>query len=316
MDQTIDGFRNDVFDHALRVLYLQRNQLQGRFVFWENGQRVVAPWERDPELWANRIPQSVIKNEPFPIVVAHVGITKKATIDVLPPLNEEAMKCERTFTSLDKIQPQKAKVVVTDNLKDFKSVVTQLSTVVKEGQVVVANMSSNEQKNELDSFKRILFGKENSQNKEGVLKESLDEFKLYKNVSTLFGRTAPNTRGEVRLDPLHKPIKRLIDQATDQSIQRKSQSYQIKMVGMKDRSTNTREEAKSKTHCFSSVVTRFNNLFEKGRSAPAKNETTKQTNPEKVRMATLLTDFRPIKFGKNLGMYQKTTYQHKTMSDR
>ncbi|MDB7102039.1 hypothetical protein [Enterococcus mundtii] len=316
MDQTIDGFRNDVFDHALRVLYLQRNQLQGRFVFWENGQRVVAPWERDPELWANRIPQSVIKNEPFPIVVAHVGITKKATIDVLPPLNEEAKKCERTFTSLDKIQPQKAKVVVTDNLKDFKSVVTQLSTVVKEGQVVVANMSSNEQKNELDSFKRILFGKENSQNKEGVLKESLDEFKLYKNVSTLFGRTAPNTRGEVRLDPLHKPIKRLIDQATDQSIQRKSQSYQIKMVGMKDRSTNTREEAKSKTHCFSSVVTRFNNLFEKGRSAPAKNETTKQTNPEKVRMATLLTDFRPIKFGKNLGMYQKTTYQHKTMSDR
>lgn len=316
MDQTIDGFRNEVFDHALRVLYLQRKQLQGRLFFWENGQRVVAPWERDPELWANRIPQSVIKNEPFPIEVAHVGITKKATIDVLPPLNEEAKKCERTFTSLDKIEPQKAKVVVTDNLKDFKSVVTQLSTVVKEGQVVVTNMSSNEQKNELDSFKRSLFGKETSQNKEGVLKESLDEFKLYKNVSTLFGRTAPNTRGEVRLDPLHKPIKRLIDQATDQSIQRKSQSYQIKMVGMKDRSTNTREEAKSKTHCFSSVVTRFNNLFEKGRIAPAKNETTKQTNPEKVRMATLLTDFRPIKFGKNLGMYQKTTYQHKTMSDR
>lgn len=316
MDQTIDGFRNEVFDHALRVLYLQRNQLQGRLVFLENGQRVVAPWERDPELWANRIPQSVIKNEPFPIEVAHIGITKKATIDVLPPLNEEAKKCERTFTSLDKIQPQKAKVVVTDNHKDFKSVVTQLSTVVKEGQVVVANMSSNEQKNELDSFKRSLFGKETSQNKEGVLKESLDEFKLYKNVSTLFGRTAPNTRGEVRLDPLHKPIKRLIDQATDQSIQRKSQSYQIRMVGMKDRSTDTREEAKSKTHCFSSVVTRFNNLFEKGRSAPAKNETTKQTNPEKVRIATLLTDFRPIKFGKNLGMHQKTTYQHKTMSDR
>jgi len=131
-------------------------------------------------------------------------------------------------------------------------------------------MSSNEQKNELDSFKRILFGKENSQNKEGVLKESLDEFKLYKNVSTLFGRTAPNTRGEVRLDPLHKPIKRLIDQATDQSIQRKSQSYQIKMVGMKDRSTNTREEAKSKTHCFSSVVTRFIIYLKKGEALQQK----------------------------------------------
>ncbi|MDY4306581.1 hypothetical protein SNF32_01255 [Enterococcus mundtii] len=37
MDQTIDGFRNDVFDHALRVLYLQRNQLQGRLVFGKMG---------------------------------------------------------------------------------------------------------------------------------------------------------------------------------------------------------------------------------------------------------------------------------------
>lgn len=316
MDQTIDGFRNEVFDHALRVLYLQRNQLQGRLVFWENGQRAVAPWERDPELWANRVPKSVIKNEHFPIEDLHIGVTKKATIDVLLPLNEETKKCERTFTSLDQIEPQKAKVVVTDNLKDFKRVVTQLTTVVKKGQVVVAKMRSNEQKNELDSFKSSLFGKETSQNKESVIEESLDELKLYKNVSTLFGRIAPDIRGEVRLDPLHKPIKRLIDQATDQSIQRKSQSYQIKVVGMNDRSTNTREEAKSKTHCFSSIVTRFNNLFEKGRSTPAENETTKQINSEKVRMATSLTDFRQTRFGKNLGMHQKTTYQHKKMSER
>ncbi|BAO05741.1 hypothetical protein ABVF54_14090 [Enterococcus mundtii] len=286
-------------------------------VFWENEQRVVAPWERDPELWANRVPKSVIKNEHFPIEDLHIGVTKKATIDVLLPLNEETKKCERTFTSLDQIEPQKAKVVVTDNLKDFKRVVTQLTTVVKKGQVVVAKMRSNEQKNELDSFKSSLFGKETSQNKESVIEESLDELKLYKNVSTLFGRIAPNIRGEVRLDPLHKPIKRLIDQATDQSIQRKSQSYQIKVVGMNDRSTNTREEVKSKTHCFSSIVTRFNNLFEKGRSTPAeKNETTKQINSEKVRMATLLTDFRQTRFGKNLGMHQKTTYQHKKMSER
>lgn len=316
MDQTIDGFRNEVFDHALRVLYLQRNHLQGRFVFWENGQRVVAPWERDPELWANRIPQSVIKNEPFPIEVAHIGITKKATIDVLLPLNEETKKYERTFTSLDKIQPQKAKVVVTDNHKDFKSVVTQLSTVVKEGQVVVANMSSNEQKNELDSFKRSFFGKENSQNKEGVIKESLDEFKLYKNVSTLFGRTAPNTRGEVRLDPLHKPIKRLIDQATNQTIQRKSQSNQIRMAGMNGRSTNTNENARSNNNRFSNVVTRFNHLFEKGESNPEQNRTNKKTNTKKVRLATLLTCFRPTKFGKKLMVHQTTKYQHKTMSER
>lgn len=316
MDQTIDGFRNEVFDHALRVLYLQRNKLQGRLVFWENEQRVVAPWERDPELWANRVPKSVIKNEHFPIEDLHIGVTKKATIDVLLPLNEETKKCERTFTSLDQIEPQKAKVVVTDDLKDFKRVVTQLTTVVKKGQVVVAKIRSNEQKNELDSFKSSLFGKETSQNKESVIEESLDELKLYKNVSTLFGRIAPNIRGEVRLDPLHKPIKRLIDQATDQSIQRKSQSYQIKVVGMNDRSTNTREEVKSKTHCFSSIVTRFNNLFEKGRSTPAENETTKQINSEKVRMATLLTDFRQTRFGKNLGMHQKTTYQHKKMSER
>lgn len=311
MDQIMDGFRNDVFDHALRVLYLQRNQLQGRLVFWKNEQRVVAPWEREPELWANRVPKSVIKNNTFPIEV-----TKKATIDVLPPLNEETKKYERTFTSLDTIEPQKAKVVVNDNLKDFKSVVTQLSTIVKEDQVIVAKIRSNEQKSELDNLKRCLFGKETSQNKEGVIKESLDELKLCKNVSTLFEQIVPETRGKMKLEPLQKPIKRVVDQATDQSIQKKSQTYQIRMVEMNDRSTNTRKKAKSKSHCFSSIVTRFNNLFKKGRSIPAENETTKQTNPENVRMATLLTDFRPTKFGKNFGIPQKKTYQQKTMSER
>lgn len=306
MDQIIDGFRNEVFDHVLRVLYLQRNQLQGRFFFGENGQRVVAPWERDPELWANRVPKSVIKNLSFPIEV-----TKQATIDVLPPLNEETKKYERTFTSLDTIEPQKAKVVVNDNLKDFKSVVTQLSTIVKEDQVIVAKIHSNEQKSELDNLKRCLFGKETSQNKEGVIKESLDELKLCKNVSTLFEQIVPKTRGKMKLEPLHKPIKQVVDQATDQSIQKKRQTYQIRMVEMNGRGTNTRKKTKSKSHCFSSIVTRFNNLFGKGRSIPAENETTKQTNPENVRLATFSTDFRPTKLGKNFGIHQKITYQQK-----
>lgn len=316
MDQTIDSFRNDVFDHALRVLYLQRNQLQGRFVFWENGQRVVAPWERDPELWANRVPKSVIKNEPFPIEDSHTAATQKATIDVLPPLNEQAKRFERTFTSLDKIEPQKAKVVVTDNLKDFKSVVTHLSTVVKEGQVIVASMNANEKINELASVKRCLSGKETSKNKEAVINASLDELKLCKNVSALFRRTASNTGVEMELDPPHKAIKRLVDQATDQLIQRKGHSYHTRIAGMNDRSTNTSENARNKTHCFSSVVSRFNNVFEKGKNTPVENVTTKPTNTEKVTMTKLLTGFRSTKFGQNLGMHQTTKHQQKTLTER
>lgn len=276
----------------------------------------MAPWERDPELWANRVPKSVIKNEPFPIEDSHTAATQKATIDVLPPLNEQAKRFERTFTSLDKIEPQKAKVVVTDNLKDFKSVVTHLSTVVKESQVIVASMNANEKINELASVKRCLYGKETSKNKEAVINASLDELKLCKNVSALFRRTASNTGVEMELDPPHKPIKRLVDQATDQLIQRKGHSYYTRIAGMNDRSTNTSENARNKTHCFSSVVSRFNNVFEKGKNTPAENVTTKPTNTEKVRMTKLLTGFRSTKFGQNLGMHQTTKHQQKTLTER
>lgn len=316
IDRTITGFKNGVFDYVLRDLYLQRNQLKGKLIFWENERRVAAPWERDPEQWGNCVPKSVIQNAPFPIKDSHIAVTKKATIEMLPPLNEEAKKFDWTFTLLDKIEPQKAKVVVNDHLKDFKSVVTQLSTVVKEDQVVVTLMSSNKKINERDSVKRCLSGKETSKHKKDSINKSMDDLKRYKNVSTLFRRTTPNTRVEMKLDPLHKPIKRLIDQATNQTIQRKSQSNQIRMAGMNGRSTNTNENARSNNNRFSNVVTRFNHLFEKGESNPEKNSANKQTNTKKVSLATLLTCFRPTKFGKKLMVHQTTKYQHKTMSER
>ncbi|MDY4306585.1 hypothetical protein SNF32_01275 [Enterococcus mundtii] len=59
---TIRGEQNEYADFTLRSLYHEKDNLKASIVFWENGQVVAAPWERNARLWRNCVENDLRKS--------------------------------------------------------------------------------------------------------------------------------------------------------------------------------------------------------------------------------------------------------------
>ncbi|MGM0328381.1 hypothetical protein IGI79_000180 [Enterococcus sp. AZ084] len=59
---TIQGKQNRYTDFTLRSLYHEKDKLKASIVFWENGQIVAAPWERNARLWRNCVENNLRKS--------------------------------------------------------------------------------------------------------------------------------------------------------------------------------------------------------------------------------------------------------------
>lgn len=59
---TIRGQRNEYADFTLRSLYHEKNNLKASVVFWENGQVVAAPWEKNARLWRSCVENDLRKS--------------------------------------------------------------------------------------------------------------------------------------------------------------------------------------------------------------------------------------------------------------
>lgn len=71
---TIQGKQNRYKDFTLRSLYHEKDKLKASIVFWEHGQIVAAPWERNARLWRNCVENDLRKSSAISPSESHLLI--------------------------------------------------------------------------------------------------------------------------------------------------------------------------------------------------------------------------------------------------
>ncbi|MBO1298563.1 MULTISPECIES: hypothetical protein [unclassified Enterococcus] len=325
----------------LRYLYRNWDRFKEKVLFTRDNRVVKIPWEAQLGFWKkyeenSRIKKSLMNveepvnsiaiqsvkkvpsddlEEPKRVVtkqdtlesqrineVSHVKSQtvirkQKIAVEVLKNQREVSKTVHRAFTVIDKGEPQKARVLVKDD------------------QVVVTSVNSNEKSNDINSTKNPLAEEKIIKNKKEHLQPFTERLKSFENLSVSFEINTPQTLGGKKINHPPKTISVLLEHATNQSIERR-QTYQLRSTELNDHIVKTSDEVKKKTSCFSDILSRIKRPFKKRTDMATKNIISEKTHERKFRMATLLNCFRPTKHGKKPEFQQATKYPHKTMVER